>query len=115
MRLKHARDNGQPWLPSKATDRIRRMAADRQRDVSFTKHASERIAERSLIMSDVLWVLRTGFVHDPGKESTVNELYKYGIEGIPPNSLARAIKIIVVPDEVRNQVKIITVMWKSQS
>ena len=100
---------------SEAADRIRKMAADRQCDVSFTKHASERIAERGLIMSDVLWVLRTGFVHDPAKESTVNGLYKYGIEGIAPNSSARAIKIIAVPDGAQNQIKIITVIWKNQS
>ncbi len=71
---------------------------------------------RGLISSDVLWVLRNGFVREPPEsESTVRGLYKYVIEGRAPNSERRTIRVVVVPDTKPNHIKIITVMWKDNS
>ena len=63
-------------------------------------------------MSDVLFVLRHGFVLEQSdEESTVPGLHKYAIGSLAPNSERRLIRIIVVPDLKENHMKIITVMW----
>ena len=49
-------------------------------------------------MSDVLFVLRHGFVLEQSdEESTVPGLHKYAIGSLAPNSERRLIRIIVVP------------------
>lgn len=103
----------QPWIPAQATDHIRKIACDEQCSITFTRHASERMKERGLIMSDVLWVLRTGFVQAPAEESTVNGFFKFKVEGRTPNSQGRATEVVVVTDMDSDQIKTITVMWKN--
>lgn len=107
---------GQPWDPAQATEVIREISSDLESDITWTRHALDRLLDRRLITSDVLWVLRRGFVREPPEEeSTVKGLYKYVIEGRAPNSERRTIKIVVVPDAKANHIKIITVMWKDNS
>ncbi len=104
---------GQPWGPARATDRIRRIASDQESSLTWRRHASQRLQERGLINSDVLFVLRNGFVREPSEgESSAPGLYKYAIEGLAPNSGPRIIRQIVVPDLAEKHIKIITVMWK---
>ena len=106
----------QPWDPDRATGEIRGIANDPESDFTWSEHAFERLKERGLITSDALWVLRNGFVREPtGEESTVGGLYKYVIESRSPNSDRRTIRIVVVPDNRANHIKIITVMWKDKS
>lgn len=67
----------QPWQPRVASEIINEMAKDPICDLSYTEHAKERIAERSLIISDILYVLKHGFVLDNPEPSTVEKLYKF--------------------------------------
>ena len=68
---------------------------------------------RGIVVSDVLWILRNGFVREENlEESTVCGLYKYAIEGKSPNSSGRVIRIIVIPDAEETHIKVVTVMWK---
>lgn len=102
----------QPWSSAQATSFIRQIARDLESSLTWRRHASLRLKERGLVMSDVLFVLKNGFVHEQSQgESTAKGLYKYAIEGLAPNSGRRIIRIIVVPDLAENHIKIITVMW----
>lgn len=112
--MRDLEESDQPWPPGRATDRIREIARDDGCSITFTMHASKRIEERGLIMSDVLWVLREGFVQDPAEESTVKGLCKYAVRGRPPNSQGRVIRVIAIPSAMDNGIKIVTVMWESR-
>ncbi len=109
----------QPWKPADATEYIRRIAqrsAESGQTVFTTRHAAQRMLERSLIMGDVLYVLKHGFVYeDPVPCKHVPGCYRYAIESTTPNSGNRTVRVIVVPDaEKGNNIKIITVMWKDE-
>ena len=56
------KDTGQPWNPGQATGHIRGVANDPELDLTLTKHAREQMARRRIIASELLWVLRQGFV-----------------------------------------------------
>ncbi len=74
------------------------------------------MVRRRIIASDLLWVLRQGFVReDHSGESTVRGLFKYVIEGISPNSSGRVVKVVVIPDLSEKHIKVVTVMWKDKS
>ncbi|MCE2523780.1 MAG: DUF4258 domain-containing protein [Rhodobacteraceae bacterium] len=103
----------QPWNPGQATGHIREIAANPELDLTLTKHARERMAMRRIIISDVLWILRNGFVRDENSgETTVSGLFKYVIGGMSPNSSGRVIRIVVIPDAEKTHIKVVTVMWK---
>ncbi len=103
----------QPWSPADATEIIRKLA-DGKGQTAFTRHASERMRERDIIMGDVLYVLKNGFVHDdPVACEKTPGLFKYAIESTAPNSRGRTVRVIVIPDATRGgSIKIVTVMWK---
>ena len=89
----------QPWSSAQATKFIRGIANDPQSNLTWRRHALRRQLQRGLIMSDVRFVLRNGFVREQSEEeSSVPGLYKYAIEGLAPNSERRILRIIVVPD-----------------
>jgi hypothetical protein len=99
------------WTSKASTDEIRAIAKSDRLQVSYKIHAMERIAERSLIMSDVLYVLKNGFVYDEPVPSTRAGYSKYNIESRSPNSGSRAVRVVVIPDKKSCLLKIITVMW----
>ncbi len=103
----------QPWSPADATEIIRKISNGRGQ-VAFTRHASERMRKRRLIMGDVLYVLKNGFVHDePVECEKTPGFFKYAIESTTPNSNGRTVRVIVIPDPARGgALKIVTVMWK---
>ena len=102
----------QPWPPGVATDKIRNLAARDMCDLAFTRHAKERMLERGLIIGDVFYLLRHGYVYeDPEKTSDLN-LWKYRMEASTPNSEGRTVRIVVIPDaRKRGALKVVTVMW----
>ena len=101
----------QPWSTSQATETIRRLAQGEKLDLSYSKHARERMEQRDLLISDILYVLKRGFVHRTAEKSTQPGLYKYRIESRTPNSNNRGVAVVVIPDEVKCWIKVVTVMW----
>ena len=100
-----------PWTPSEATDEIGAMARSSRLALSYKLHARERLAERDIILSDVLYVLRNGFVYSDAVPATKPGYHKYVIEGRSPNSGTRALGVLVIPDKEACLLKIVTVMW----
>ncbi|QYF86060.1 hypothetical protein KY493_09350 [Brevundimonas sp. PAMC22021] len=68
---------------------------------------------RDLLMSDVLHVIKRGFVLDPPRPSSRDGLYKYLIEATTPNSEGRKVGVVVIPDG-GCEMKLITVMWRDE-
>jgi hypothetical protein len=103
--------NGDPWNKSEATEAIRKMAKSERLGLIYKLHARERLSERNLIMSDVLFVLKNGFVHNDAVKSTREGYHKYAIECRSPNSGGREVRVIAIPDLETCKLKIVTVMW----
>jgi hypothetical protein len=101
----------QPWIPADATDEIRAIAKRDDFGLVLTRHAREQMADRSLIASDILFVLKHGFVLSQAQESTRPDFHKYAIESRSPNSGSRTVRVICIPDPGRLQIKVVTVMW----
>jgi hypothetical protein len=70
--------------------------------------------ERELILGDVLYLLKHGFVFDPADPSTRPEYFKYKVECKTPNSVNRDVRVVAIPDWRTKEIKIITVMWKDE-
>jgi hypothetical protein len=104
----------QPWSAAEATRLINEIAKNKQCDFARTKHSVERMSERGLIMSDLLFVLKNGFVYGEAKESTIKGLYKYEVEGQSPNSGSRILKVVAIPDYSSCQLKVVTIMWRDE-
>ena len=79
--------------------------------IAYKRHATDRIAERGLIISDVLYVLKHGFVLMEPEPSTRAGYNKYAIESKCPNGGNRAVRVIVIPDKKTCFLKIVSVMW----
>lgn len=103
-----------PWTETEATDEIRKIAVSEDFDLWISKHASERMAERNLIMGDILYVLKSGFVRSPSIPSTQQGYFKYLVESRTPNSDVREVGVVVVPDRARCSMKVVTVMWRDE-
>jgi hypothetical protein len=101
----------QPWTSADATDEIRRIAKRDDFALVLTKHAREQMVERELIVGDVLYVLKQGFVLSPAQESTRPGFCKYAVQSRSPNSGSRTVKVICIPDPERLHLKVVTVMW----
>lgn len=69
------------------------------------------MAVRDLIMSDVLFVLKYGFIHLEPVPSTRNGYNKYAMESKSPNGGNRTVRVVVIPEKKACFLKIITVMW----
>lgn len=104
----------QPWKPGVATTRINDIARNKQFDLALKVHAKERLAQRGLLMSDLLFVLKNGYVYEAPEESTMAGFYRYKIESQSPNSGARFLRAVVVPDRKSCQIKVITIMWRDE-
>jgi hypothetical protein len=65
---------------------------------------------RELISGDILYVLKNGFVYNPGQQSTRIGLYKYQMESPSPNSGGRTVRVVVIPCP-SCAAKVVTVMW----
>lgn len=101
-----------PLTPAQATKFIRSKYGTAL-NLMITKHARERMLQRDLIVGDILHIIRYGFVHDEGEESTRPGAYKYSMECTTPNSGGRTVKIVVIPFP-GDGVKVITVMWADE-
>lgn len=69
--------------------------------------------ERGLIVADILHLLRYGFVYEAPEEATRDGFFKYKMEGTTPNSEARTVRAVIIPDG-RAGIKVITVMWRDE-
>ncbi len=102
------------WPPREATEKIRAKARGNL-DLSYTRHFSEQLELRGLVMGDALHVLANGFVYEEAQPATLHDHFKYRIEGRSPNSGARTLRLVVIPSPVKDAIKIITVMWRDES
>lgn len=104
----------EPWKPADATDRIREMARSPAFSIAYKIHATKREEERGLYASDVLHILKTGFVYDPPLPATRAGYFRYVIQGPTPNTGGRQAGLVVIPDYKNCTIKIceiVTVMW----
>jgi len=104
----------EPWEAADATTNIHRMAEEPSFSLQFKTHAKDRMADRNIIMSDILYVLKNGFVYEPPKPSTRNGYNKYAIECKTPNS-ERSIRLIVIPNMKTCKIKLISIMWVDEN
>lgn len=99
------------WSPREATSEIRSIAQSKNLTISYKRHAVERLDERSLIISDVLYVLKHGFVYLEPTPATRAGFNKYAMENKSPNGGSREVRVVVIPDKKSCFLKIISVMW----
>jgi hypothetical protein len=102
------------WSPRDATDHIRRLAKAPSLELIYKKHASERLAERNIILSDVLYVLKNGFVLEEAVPALRQGFYKYLVQSKSPNSGSRALGVIVIPEPAVSSIKVVTIMWMDE-
>lgn len=102
------------WTPAVATNEIRVLAKSRSLTISYKSHARDRLSERGLIVSDILYVLKEGFIYDKPEPSTREGFNKYSVESRSPNSGRRLLRVIVIPDKKACFLKIISVMWADE-
>jgi len=101
----------QPWPPGRATDQVREMALQDEFDIYYTRHSKDQMADRNLLMGDVLHILKNGFIYEEPEAATREGCYKYQMECDTPNSGNRSVRIVIIPDAINSSVKVITVMW----
>jgi hypothetical protein len=101
----------QPWGPGRATTEIRAIASSNQLALSYKLHARERLEERNLVTSDVLYALKNGFVYQPPIPATRPGHYRYRVECRTPNSGSRTIGVVVIPSKTGCLIKVVSVMW----
>lgn len=106
--------NEQPWCPRDATDEIRKLARRRELSLAYKLHAKDRMLDRGIIVSDVLYVLKHGFVLKDSEPATRRGFFRYEIESRTPNSGSRDIRLIVIP-QPQWLIKIVTVMWVDET
>lgn len=103
-----------PWTPAEATQRLNKCAKSDELQLSWTLHAKDRMRERGIIISDILYLLKSGFVYEQAEPSTREGFFKYQVEGTTPNSNRRALRVVVIPDPRASQMKIVTIMWRDE-
>lgn len=104
----------QPWSPAEATQCINALGKSDDLTFNWTEHAEDRMAQRGLILGDILHVLKRGFVLDPHEPSTRPNSFKYRIQSTTPNSGNRSVAVVVIADIKSQQVKVVTVMWQDE-
>ena len=84
---------------------------------AWTQHVKQRLKERGIIMSDVIYLLYHDFKLLSIDESTrsAEGLFKYKICGRTPNSDDKNIYLVIIPSLKINGVKIITAMWEREN
>lgn len=108
-----ARKQVQPWKPADATDAIRAISLDENLTLDLTLHAKEQMGTRDLYVSDILHVLKHGFVFEPATPATHPKCFKYKIESTTPAS-TRAVRIVAIPWSNPPEIKVVTVMWRDE-
>ena len=108
-----SREKLQPWKPSDATDAIREISKDAAFMLDLTGHAKEQMNARDLITSDVLHVLKYGFVYEIAEQATKPNCYKYKVESTTPAG-ARIVRVVAIPWTTPPEIKIVTVMWRDE-
>lgn len=103
----------EPWNPAQATDRIRSIAQG-EFLISYKMHAKDQMSDRGLIIGDLNYLLRNGFVYVPAEASKRDPFWKYQMQSSTPNSKNREVRVVVIPDWKRKHLKIITVMWADE-
>jgi hypothetical protein len=104
----------EPWTPAQATERIRSIASGNM-CLSYKKHAKDQLNDRSLIMGDLTFLLKNGFVYEAAEEATRKPFWKYQIQCTTPNSKNREVRAVVIPDWKRKEIKVVTVMWADEA
>ena len=102
------------WSTAKATNTINDCAGRLSFTLSWRLHAKDQMRARDILIGDVLYVLRNGFVLDEPRAATRPGFFKYLIESTSPNSGGRKIGVVVIPDDSACALKIITVMWRDE-
>lgn len=105
----------QPWEPGDATIAIRKIAKNPRLNLTYKQHARDRLSERGLVMSDVLYALKNGNVYQNPIPATRPGFFRYRIECKTPNSGSRAIGIVIIPAKNGSLIKIVSVMWIDES
>jgi hypothetical protein len=102
----------EPWSATDATKIITGLARD-VFDLQLTQHARERMADRDIVIADLLHVLKTGSVHKPGEAREPYSTYCYTIEGSVPTQNSLKLRIVVRPNVnvERKFIKVVTTMW----
>lgn len=102
------------WDSAEAERRIHAYAVPGidEFELAYTRHAKQRMEERGIIVSDIMYILATGHIDEEPSESTRPGYCKYKICGKSPNSGTREICLVVIPDPRNPAVKVVTVMWK---
>lgn len=100
-----------PWEPAAATDKIRQIARSSSLTLTYKLHARDRLSERGLIISDILYALKNGFVYEKAVPATRAGYFRYRVECRTPNSGSRPIGVVVIPENQGCFLKVITVMW----
>ncbi len=108
-------EDGQPWSPRIATESLRAIARSPNAGLAYKMHAREQMLDRNIIISDVLYVLKFGFVLEDPVPATREGFYRYAIENKTPNSDRRDIRLIVIPDKRQYLIKVVTVMWVDET
>ena len=75
----------EPWTSAQATERIRAIACG-EFTLSYTEHALDQLADRDLLIGDLNYLLRNGFVYVTAYEAAQKPYWKYQIECTTPNS-----------------------------
>ena len=101
-------------MPAKATEKIRELAADDLTNWVQRIHFKKRLLERSLIVADVRYLLKHGYVYDDAEESSQDGFWKYKVEGKTPNSHNWSLVVVIVPDFDTKMIKFITIFWKDK-
>ena len=109
-----ARQKQQPWKPADATDAIRDIARDMSFSLDLTSHARDQMRERDIISSDILHVLKHGFVYDEPEQATQKNCFKYRIDSRSPAGV-KIIRLVAIPWNNPPEIKIVTVMWRDEA
>ena len=105
----------EPWNPTEATNNLRTIGQHPGLTLAYKLHARDRLAERSIILSDVLYILRNGFVYvDPVPAKKSRGYWRYQMECRTPNSEGRVVRVVVIPNANAMTIKIVTVMWADE-
>ena len=105
----------QPWKPADATIQIRALARHERLTMTHTNHVKERLEQRRLTISDVLYVLKNGFVYEQPEAATRVGWYKYRVESGSPNSGRRILRVVAIPSISDFQIKTVTIMFVDES
>ena len=104
-------EENEPWSAKDATDGLRRIARDTRFSLAYKVHAMNWSAERGIIVSDVLYILKHGFVYLDAVPALQQGRFKYEIESRSPNSGGRKVRLVVMPEVENCTIKLVTIMW----